>query len=323
MSKNFLDRNLALEAVRVTEAAALSSSFHMGRGNEKAADQAAVNAMREFLNNLAIDGKVIIGEGERDKAPMLYIGEKVGRGGPKVDIALDPLEGTTITAKGGENALSVLAMAEEGGFLHAPDIYMQKIAYGKKYEELEIDPESPANEIIIKFSKYSEMKIENIVVCILDRPRHQELISKVRKTGARIKLIPDGDVSAVIATSFEDSGVDIYMGTGGSPEGVLAAAALRCIGGKIYSKLVFNNEAEKNRAFSMGIKDINTIYTTNDLASGDVMFSATGVTDGTLLKGVLIRKNFASTQSVVMRSKTKTLRYVKATHDLGIKNIIT
>ena len=323
MSKNFLDRNLALEAVRVTEAAALSSSLHMGRGNENDADQAAVNAMREFLNNLAIDGKVIIGEGERDKAPMLYIGERVGRGGPKVDIALDPLEGTSITAKGGENALSVLAMAEEGGFLHAPDIYMQKIAYGKKYEELEIDPESPANEIIKKFSTYAEMKIENIVVCILDRPRHHELISKVRQTGARIKLIPDGDVSAVIATSFEDSGVDIYMGTGGSPEGVLAAAALRCIGGKIYSKLVFNNETEKERAFSMGIKDINMIYTTNNLASGDVMFSATGVTDGTLLKGVLIRDNIATTQSVVMRSKTKTLRYVNARHDLRIKDIVT
>ena len=323
MSKNFLDRNLALEAVRVTEAAALSSSLHMGRGNEKNADQAAVNAMREFLNNLAIDGKVIIGEGERDKAPMLYIGERVGKGGPKVDIALDPLEGTSITAKGGENALSVLAMAEEGGFLHAPDIYMQKIAYGKKYEKLEIDPESPANEIIKKFSTYAEMKIENIVVCILDRPRHHELISKVRQTGARIKLIPDGDVSAVIATSFEDSGVDIYMGTGGSPEGVLAAAALRCIGGKIYSKLVFNNETEKERAFSMGIKDINMIYTTNNLASGDVMFSATGVTDGTLLKGVLIRDNIATTQSVVMRSKTKTLRYVNARHDLRIKDIVT
>ena len=323
MDKNFLDRNLALEAVRVTEAAALSSSLQMGRGDEKAADQAAVNAMREFLNNLAINGKVIIGEGERDKAPMLYIGEKVGKGGPKVDIALDPLEGTTITAKGGENALSVLAMAEEGGFLHAPDIYMQKIAYGKKYEELEIDPESPANEIIIKFSKYAEMKIENIVVCILDRPRHQELINNVRKTGARIKLIPDGDVSAVIATSFEDSGVDIYMGTGGSPEGVLSAAALRCIGGKIYSKLVFNNETEKERAFNMGIKDINTIYKTHDLASGDVMFSATGVTDGTLLKGVLIRENIATTQSVVMRSKTKTLRYVNARHDLRIKDIVT
>jgi len=323
MSNDFLDRNLALEAVRVTEAAALSSSLHMGRGNEKAADQAAVNAMRGFLNNLAIDGKVIIGEGERDKAPMLYIGEKVGRGGPKVDIALDPLEGTTITAHGGENALSVLAMAEEGGFLHAPDIYMQKIAYGKKYEELEIDPESPANEIVQKFSKYADIKIENIVVCILDRPRHQELINKVRQTGARIKLISDGDVSAVIATSFEDSGVDMYMGIGGSPEGVLAAAALRCIGGKIYSKLIFNKEIEKERAFNMGINDTNKIYTTKDLASGDVMFSATGVTDGTLLKGVLIKKNIATTQSVVMRSKTKTLRYVNASHDLSIKNIVT
>ena len=218
MSKDFLDRNLALEAVRVTEAAALSSSLHMGRGDENAADQAAVNAMRDFLNNLAIDGTVVIGEGERDKAPMLYIGEKVGKGGPKVDIALDPLEGTTITAKGGENALSVLAMAEEGGFLHAPDIYMQKIAYGKKYQDLEIDPESPANEIVQKFSDYADMKIENTVVCILDRPRHQELISKIRQTGARIKLILDGDVSAVIATSFEDSGVDMYMGIGGSPE---------------------------------------------------------------------------------------------------------
>ena len=216
MGKDFLDRNLALEAVRVTEAAALSSSLHMGRGNEKAADQAAVNAMRDFLNNLAIDGKVVIGEGERDEAPMLYIGEKVGKGGPKVDIALDPLEGTTITALGGENALSVLAMAQDGGFLHSPDIYMQKIAYGKKYEGLDIDPESPANEIIQKFSKFSGMKIENIVVCILNRPRHQELINKIRKTGARIKLISDGDVSAVIATTFEDSGVDIYGNRGSS-----------------------------------------------------------------------------------------------------------
>ena len=322
MSKDFLDRNLALEAVRVTEAAALSSSLHMGRGDEIAADQSAVNAMRSFLNNLAIDGKVIIGEGERDKAPMLYIGEKVGKGGPKVDIALDPLEGTTITAQGGENALSVLAMAEEGGFLHSPDIYMQKIAYGKKYEGLDIDLESPANEIVKKFSKYAGMKIENIVVCILDRPRHKVLINNIRKIGARIKLIPDGDVSAVIATSFEDSGVDIYMGIGGSPEGVLAAAALRCIGGKIYSKLVFNNEFEKERALSMGIKDTKKIYQTNDLASGEVMFSATGVTDGTLLKGVLIKNNIATTQSVVMRSKTRTLRYVNASHDLNIKNIV-
>ena len=323
MSKDFLDRNLALEAVRVTEAAALSSSLHMGRGDEKAADQAAVNAMRDFLNNLVIDGTVVIGEGERDKAPMLYIGEKVGKGGPKVDIALDPLEGTTITAKGGENALSVLAMAEEGGFLHAPDIYMHKIAYGKKYQDLEIDPESPANEIVQKFSDFADMNIKNIVVCILDRPRHQELINKVRQTGARIKLISDGDVSAVIATSFEDSGVDMYMGIGGSPEGVLAAAALRCIGGRIYSKLVFSDESEKKRAADMGIKDANKIYTTNDLASGDVMFSATGVTNGTLLQGVLIKNNIATTQSVVMRSKTKTVRYVNASHNLTIKNIIT
>jgi fructose-1,6-bisphosphatase II / sedoheptulose-1,7-bisphosphatase len=323
MSKDFLDRNLALEAVRVTEAAALSSSLHMGRGDEKAADQAAVNAMRDFLNNLVIDGTVVIGEGERDKAPMLYIGEKVGKGGPKVDIALDPLEGTTITAKGGENALSVLAMAEEGGFLHAPDIYMHKIAYGKKYQDLEIDPESPANEIVQKFSDFADMNTKNTVVCILDRPRHQELISKVRQTGARIKLISDGDVSAVIATSFEDSGVDMYMGIGGSPEGVLAAAALRCIGGRIYSKLVFNDESEKKRAADMGIKDTNMTYTTNDLASGDVMFSATGVTNGTLLQGVLIKNNIATTQSVVMRSKTKTLRYVNASHNLTIKDIIT
>ena len=322
MTTEFLDRNLALEAVRITEAAALSSSLHMGRGDEKAADQAAVNAMREFLNNLSISGTIIIGEGERDKAPMLYIGEKVGLGGPKVDIALDPLEGTTITAKGGENALSVLAMAEAGGFLHSPDIYMHKIAYGKKYEGLDIDPESPADDIIISFAKYSEIKIENIVVCVLDRPRHEMLIKKIRSTGARIKLIPDGDVSAVIATSFEDSGVDIYMGIGGSPEGVLAAAALRCIGGKIYTKLIFDNDYDKERARSMGITDPNRIYSTNDLASGDVMFSATGVTDGTLLKGVLIKNEVATTQSVIMRSKTKTVRYVSASHDLRVKDIV-
>ena len=322
MKNKFLDRNLALEAVRVTEVAALSSSLLMGRGDEKDADQAAVNAMREFLNNLSIEGTVVIGEGERDKAPMLYIGEKVGLGGPKVDIALDPLEGTTITAQGGENALAVLAMAEEGGFLHAPDIYMQKIAYGKKYEDLEIDPEAPADVIIDSLSKYSGIKIENIVVCILNRSRHQELISLVRKTGARIKLIQDGDVSAVIATTVEDSGVDLYLGSGGSPEGVLAASALRCLGGKIYGKLVFSNDEDKNRAYKMGIKDLDKVYETNDLASGEVMFAATGVTDGTFLKGVLIKNDYATTHSVVMRSKTKTQRYVSATHDLNIKNII-
>ena len=322
MNKQFLDRNLALEAVRVTEVAALSSSLHMGRGDEKTADQAAVNAMRSFLNNLSIDGTIVIGEGERDKAPMLYIGEKVGAGGVKVDIALDPLEGTTITAHGGENALSVLAMANEGGFLHAPDIYMHKIAYGKKYEGLEIDPESPADQIVYELSKYSSMKVENLVVCILDRPRHQNLIALVRKTGARIKLITDGDVSAVIATTVEDSGVDIYLGAGGSPEGVLAAAALRCLGGKIYGKLLFPNDTDKQRASDMGITNLNKIYTTNDLASGEVMFAATGVTDGTLLKGVRIKNDIATTHSVVMRSKTKTIRFVEASHNLSIKPII-
>ena len=322
MKRNFLDRNLALEAVRVTEAAALSSSLFMGRGDENAADQAAVNAMRSYLNNLYITGNIVIGEGERDKAPMLYIGEKVGAGGPKVDIALDPLEGTTITASGGENALSVLAMAGEGGFLHAPDIYMYKIAYGKKYQNLEIDPESPVDQLVYELSKYSKIKVENLVVCILNRPRHQNLITLVRKTGARIKLIGDGDVSAVIATTIEDSGVDVYIGAGGSPEGVLAAAALRCLGGKIYGKLLFSNESDKHRASDMGITDFKKIYTTNELASGEVMFAATGVTDGTLLKGVRIKSDTATTHSVVMRSKTKTIRYVEATHKLSIKPII-
>ena len=321
MKSNFLDRNLALEAVRITEVAALASSIHMGRGNETIADQSAVNAMRSFLNNMPISGKIVIGEGERDKAPMLYIGEKVGKGGTKVDIALDPLEGTTITAKGGENALSVLAMGEEDSFLHSPDIYMSKIAYGNKYKDLEIDPEDNPVNIINKFSKYSGIKTENVCVCILDRPRHNTLIKEVRSTGSRIKLIPDGDVSAIIATSIENSGINLYMGVGGSPEGVLAAAALSCIGGKMYTKLLFEDNDIFERANDMGITDRNKIYTMNDLVKGDVMFSATGVTDGTLLKGVNFRDNTATTNSVVMRSKTKTIRYVDAYHDLNIKNI--
>jgi len=322
MSSEYLDRNLALETVRVTEMAALSSSLHMGRGDENAADQSAVNAMRNFLNSLMISGKVVIGEGERDQAPMLYIGEEVGKGGPKVDIALDPLEGTTITAQGGENALSVLAMGEEGSFLHCPDIYMHKVAFGKNYQDLNIDPNEPTDKILKNFAKFADIKIENIVVCTLDRPRHNELITSIRSTGARIKLIPDGDVSAVIATSIEGSGIDMYMGIGGSPEGVLGAAALRCLGGKIYSKLVFSNDEVFERAQTMGIKDKNTIYTTNDLASGDVMFSATGVTDGTMLKGVHYKNNIATTHSVVMRSKTNTVRYITANHDLNKKTII-
>ena len=319
MKSLLLDRNLALEAVRVTEIAAIASSFHMGRGDEKAADQAAVNAMRDFLNELDVKGKVVIGEGERDKAPMLYIGEVIGKGDVKVDIALDPLEGTTITAQGGENALSVLAIGEEGSFLHAPDIYMKKIAYGYKYENLEINIDDEPIKIIKEFSKYSNIREENIVVCILDRPRHQELISQVRSTGARIKLIPDGDVSAVIATSIDESGIDLYMGTGGSPEGVLAAAALRCLGGKIYSKLIYDNDESFERAKKMGVLDKNQIFETKDLAKGDVMFSATGVTDGTLLKGVRIKNDQAHTQSVVMRSQTNTIRYISANHNLNVK----
>ena len=322
MTSDFLDRNLALETVRVTEIAALASSLHMGKGNEKAADQSAVNAMRDFLNEISISGKVVIGEGERDKAPMLYIGEAVGKGGPKVDIALDPLEGTTITAKGGENALSVLAMGEDGSFLHSPDIYMQKIAFGKNYEDLEINIEDPPEQVLKDFAKFADMNIENIVVCVLDRPRHTDLISSIRSSGARIKLIPDGDVSAVIATSVDDSGIDLYMGIGGSPEGVLGAAALRCLGGKIYTKLIFDDDKIFERAQSMGIKDKNTIYQTNDLAKGDVMFSATGVTDGAMLKGVRIKNNLAKTHSVVMRSKTKTVRFIHADHNLNKKKIL-
>ena len=319
MNSLLLDRNLALEAVRVTEIAAIASSFHMGRGDEKAADQAAVNAMRDFLNELDVNGKVVIGEGERDKAPMLYIGETIGKGEVKVDIALDPLEGTTITAQGGENALSVLAIGEEGSFLHAPDIYMKKIAYGYKYENLEINIDDEPSKIIKEFANFSKIRAENIVVCILDRSRHKELINEVRSTGARIKLIPDGDVSAVIATSIDDSGIDLYMGTGGSPEGVLAAAALRCLGGKIYTKLIYDNDESFERAKKMGVIEKDQIFETNDLAKGDVMFSATGVTDGTLLKGVRINNNYALTHSVVMRSKTSTIRYINANHNLNIK----
>ena len=319
---NFLDKNLALEAVRVTEAASLSSSLLMGRGDEKNADQNAVNAMRYYLNNLSIEGTVVIGEGERDKAPMLYIGEKVGSGGPKVDIALDPLEGTTITAKGGENALSVIAMAEHNGFLHSPDVYMEKIAVGKKFENLDINFDTSEEELVTMLSKHSGVKTDNLVVCILDRPRHENLIKNIRKTGARIKLISDGDVSAVIATTIENSGVDLYIGSGGAPEGVLAAAALRCLGGKIIGRLKINNNDEKQRAEKSGITDFKKVYQTEDLARGEVMFAATGVTDGTFLKGVRISKNKAKTHSIVMRSKTKTIRYIEAEHDLGIKPII-
>jgi fructose-1,6-bisphosphatase II / sedoheptulose-1,7-bisphosphatase len=314
-----LDRNLALEVVRVTEAAALAASRLMGRGDEKAADQAAVDAMRKALNSLAIDGTVVIGEGERDEAPMLYIGEKVGQGGPRVDIALDPLEGTTITAKGGPNALAVIAMAEQGGFLNAPDVYMDKIAVGGGLPEGVVDLDNSPETNLKNLAKAKGVDIADLVTCILDRPRHAELIAKVREAGARIMLISDGDVSGVIATSSAGSGVDLYMGSGGAPEGVLAAAALRCIGGQIQGRLLFRNDDERGRAARLGVKDLSKKYTILELAKGDVMFAATGVTDGSMLKGIRRFPGGSTTHSIVMRSKTGTVRVIEATHNHRVK----
>jgi len=314
-----MDRNLALEVVRVTEAAALSASMLMGRGDEKAADQAAVDAMRRALNGLAIEGTVVIGEGERDEAPMLFIGEKVGTGGPKVDIALDPLEGTTITAKGGHNALAVVAMAAEGGFLNAPDVYMDKIAVGVGLPEGVVDLDEKPEQNLRALAKAKKVEVSDIVVCILDRPRHAELIARVRSARARIMLISDGDVSGVIATSREDSGVDIYLGSGGAPEGVLAAAALRCIGGQMQGRLLFRNDDERARAKKWGIADLNRKYGLLDMAKGDVMFAATGVTDGAMLRGVRRFRAGATTHSMVMRSKTGTVRIIEAQHNFERK----
>ncbi len=314
-----MDRNLALEVVRVTEAAALSASLLIGRGDEKLADQAAVDAMRQALNSLAIDGTVVIGEGERDEAPMLYIGEKVGTGGPKVDIALDPLEGTTITATGGPNALAVVAMAEEGGFLNAPDVYMDKIAVGGNLPNNVVDLDETVANNLRNLAKTKGAEVSELLVCILDRPRHSELIAKVREAGARIMLISDGDVSGVIATSQPESGVDMYMGSGGAPEGVLAAAALRCIGGQFQGRLLFRNDDEKARAARWGVTDLTRKYELNDLASGNVMFAATGVTTGTMLRGVRRFAGGAVTHSIVMRSKSGTVRIVEAHHNFRRK----
>ncbi|MCH7543543.1 MAG: class II fructose-bisphosphatase [Proteobacteria bacterium] len=316
-----MDRNLALEAVRVTEAAALSASLLMGRGDEKAADQAAVDAMRKALNSLSIDGTVVIGEGERDEAPMLFIGERVGTGeGPKIDIALDPLEGTTITARGGQNALSVIAMAGEGGFLNAPDVYMDKIAVGVDVPDGVVDLDEEPGVNLENLAKAMKVDIANIVVCILDRPRHAELIAKVREAGARITLISDGDVSGVIATSQRESGVDVYVGIGGAPEGVLAAAALQCIGGFMQGRLLFRNDDERGRAANCGISDFDRKYELDDMASGDVMFATTGVTDGAMLDGVRRFKGGATTHSVIMRSKTGTVRKIKTDHNFNRKS---
>ena len=315
-----MERNLALEAVRVTEAAALSASRWMGRGDEKSADQAAVDAMRQALNNLQIQGTVRIGEGERDEAPMLFIGEEVGAGeGPKIDIALDPLEGTTITAKGGNNALAVIAMAEEGGFLNAPDTYMEKIAIGHSLPDGLVDLDEKVEVNLKELARAKGTDISDLVVCILDRPRHDEIIVKCREAGSRIMLIGDGDVSGVIATSQEEAGVDIYVGVGGAPEGVLAAAALRCIGGQMQGRLIFRSSDERQRAERLGITDFDRKYELNELAGGEVMFAATGVTSGTMLKGVRRFRNGAKTHSMIMRSKTGTVRYIEAEHNFRRK----
>lgn len=315
-----MDRNLALEVVRVTEAAALAASRQMGRGDERMADQVAVDAMRNALNSLDIAGTVVIGEGERDEAPMLYIGEEVGTGkGPKIDIALDPLEGTTITAKGLTNSLAVIAMAEHDGFLNSPDVYMDKIAVGGGLPDgiVDIDNEPAVN--LANVAKAKGLDVKDIVACILDRPRHEDLIKKVRDAGARIMLITDGDVSGVMATSEEASGVDIYIGSGGAPEGVLAAAALRCIGGQMQGRLMFRNDDERGRAERCGITDFDRKYGLLDLASGDVMFAATGVTNGTMLNGVRRFAGGAKTHSLVMRSKSGTVRYIEAEHNFNRK----
>src|SRR3989338_2390187 len=318
-----MDRNLALEFVRVTEAAAIASARLMGRGERDAADQAAVDAMRRTLNGMHVQGTVVIGEGERDEAPMLYIGERVGDGtGPQIDIALDPLEGTTICARGKENALAVIAIAKKGGFLHAPDTYMKKIAVGQKAAGA-IDITKTPSENLKNIARAQACEVSDLTAIILNRQRHEELIREVREAGARIRLIDDGDVSAAIAACRPGSGVDVLMGTGGAPEGVLAAAALRSMGGDMQGVLMWRNEHEKERARKMGITDLQKVYQLHDLANGPVMFAATGVTQGDFLKGVKFYGGGATTHSVVMRSETGTIRYIEAFHDFKKKTMYT
>ena len=322
-----LDRVLVLEMVRVTEAAAVAASKLIGRGDEKAADAAAVEAMRKAFDELYMDGTVVIGEGERDEAPMLYIGEKVGGGtgpgnenAPKIDIALDPLEGTTITANAGPNALAVLAAAEEGCLLNAPDTYMDKLAVGPGYPDGVIDLAKSVTENVEAVAKAKGVKPAEITVCVLERDRHADIIAELRGIGCGIHLIPDGDVAGVIAVTDEDTSIDMYMGQGGAPEGVLAAAALRCVGGQFNGRLVFRNEEEKDRARKWGIadKDFDRIYRLEELANGDCIFAATGVTSGSLLDGVKTRRNgVMTTESVVMRASSGTVRWIKGEHRVG------
>lgn len=317
-ASHVLDRVLVLEMVRVTEAAAIGASKLIGRGDEKAADAAAVEAMRAALNELYMDGTVVIGEGERDEAPMLFIGEKVGAAqgsGPKIDIALDPLEGTTICAKAGPNSLAVLAVAEEGNLLNAPDVYMDKLAVGPGYPEGIIDLAKSPTENVKAVAAAKGVEPHEIIVCVLDRPRHADLIAELRGLGCGVVLIGDGDVAGVIAVTNEDTTIDLYMGSGGAPEGVLAAAALRCVGGQFNGRLLFRNDDERARARKWGIEDLNKIYKLEELAKGDCIFAATGVTDGSLLEGVKRRKDGCmTTESVVMRASSGTVRWVKGEH---------
>ena len=307
---NFNDRMLSLGLARVSEAAAIASADLIGRGDEKAADQAAVNAMRDQLNKLDISGVVVIGEGERDEAPMLYIGEEVGSGhGPGVDIALDPLEGTTLTAKDMPNALTVIAMGPRGSMLHAPDVYMEKLAIGPGYKTDVVTLEMSPRERILALAKAKKCEAKDITVCVLDRPRHQKIIEDVRSTGAAIRLITDGDVAGVMhCAEPSTTGIDIYMGIGGAPEGVLAAAALKCMGGQIYGRLIFRNDDEKARAIKAGIKDFDRIYTKDEMVTQDVIFAATGVTGGSLLPAIKREVGFVTTETILMRSKTGSIR---------------
>jgi fructose-1,6-bisphosphatase II / sedoheptulose-1,7-bisphosphatase len=320
-----LDRVLVLEMVRVTEAAAIAAARLIGRGDEKAADAAAVEAMRGALNELPFDGTVVIGEGERDEAPMLYIGERVGSAqdsGPKIDIALDPLEGTTLTANAGPNALAVLAIAESGNLLNAPDTYMEKLAVGPGYSEGTIDITRPVADNIRAIAKAKGVEPGDITACVLDRDRHAGIIAELRALGCSVRLIPDGDVAGVIAVADPETGIDVYVGTGGAPEGVLAAAALRCVGGQMQGRLVFRNDDEIARARRWGIDDLERVYTLTDMAKGDCIFAATGVTDGSLLKGVHRRQRCVSTESIVMRASTGTIRRVSTEyHDLAHRGL--
>jgi fructose-1,6-bisphosphatase II / sedoheptulose-1,7-bisphosphatase len=313
------DRNLALELVRVTEAAALAASRWVGLGRKNEADGAAVEAMRRAFDAVAIDGTVVIGEGEMDEAPMLFIGEKVGCGGPPMDIAVDPLEGTTLTAKGGPNAIATVALAENGNFLHAPDIYMDKIAVGGGLPEGVVNLDDAVASNLRNLARAKRRETSDLVACILDRDRHKELIAHCREAGARVMLISDGDVAGVIATAMPEAQIDIYLGSGGAPEGVLAAAALRCVGGQMMGRLLYETDDQIERVRSMGHADPRRCFTCEEMAKGDVMFAATGVTTGAMLRGVRRIQDGAVTHSIVMRSHSGTVRYVEAHHNFRTK----